>query len=69
MVDIVDCYRDVDDSKKLLKNFRDGRNIMHILIWVPSCLSTLSGSLEEKGNIGWQVRGNEKVGGGTGLSG
>lgn len=69
MVDAVNCYTDGDDSKTLLKNFRDGRNIMLMSTYLDHLLSTLSKSLEGKGNTGWQVRGDEQVNGGTMVSG
>lgn len=58
MVDTIDCYRDVDDSKILLKMFRDGRNITLMCTYLDPLLSTLSRSLERKESTGCQVRGN-----------
>lgn len=71
MVDIVDCYRDVNDSKILWKNVRDGRNIMFTCTYLDLFffLSILPRSLEGKGSTGWQVRGDGQVGGGTGVRG
>lgn len=59
MVDAVNCYTDGDDSKTLLKNFRDGRNIMLMSTYLDHLLSTLSKSLEGKGRCA-EARGHNK---------
>lgn len=63
MVNIVDCYRDVNDSKIFLKNLRNSRNVMVMCTYLDPFLSTISWTLEGKENIGCDVGGNGEVGG------
>lgn len=61
MIDIVDGSRDVNDSKILLKNFRNSRSTMLVCPYLDPFLSILSMCMEGKENKGCHAGGNGKV--------